>query len=295
MHDDQLPDMEFSTLGIQADQLRRVETIYRGGAHKVIRLQTGSASYILKWFSSPLPVEIQVYGLLERLGVPVLPVYALTERALLLEDLEYSQTWRLASEEDTAHAETGRAVAEWYRRLHAEGTEFLASPDEKPVYLLPWIEEISLLVLEKAAVKLDLANAPGWSVLLEMVEPLKQSYRTLPQTFNYNDFYWVNLALSRSRDPLRAVVFDYDCFRTGAVCSDWRNVVYSLSGEGRAAFIEAYGPVSETERALDEPLSELYGLVIASRRETVPGWARPILEGIRSGELYQKARAALIS
>jgi len=87
--------------------------------------------------------------------------------------------------------------------------------------------------------------------------------------------------LSRCCNTLEAIVFDYDCFKTGTVYSDWRNVVYSLQGIGRAAFQAAYGPVDEAEGLLDEPLSILYGLIIASRREKFLGWARPLVEAVK--------------
>jgi hypothetical protein len=128
---------------------------------------------------------------------------------------------------------------------------------------------------------------------LQSIEALKARARVCPQTFNYEDFAGENLALSHDREPLRAIVFDYDCFTLGAAYSDWRNVTSSLKGAAQEAFAEAYGPVSETERRLDVPLSALHGLLEASRRENVPAWARPLLEDVESGELERSIRNAL--
>ena len=67
--------------------------------------------------------------------------------------------------------------------------------------------------------------------------------------------------------------------------SDIRNVLYSLEGDARQAFCEAYGGFNETERLLDIPLATFYGLMVAAQREWVPGWARPLLEDVKSGRL----------
>ncbi len=78
------------------------------------------------------------------------------------------------------------------------------------------------------------------------------------------------------------------------VCNwDRAGVTSGLQGPARAAFTEGYGPVSEIESGLDHPLSTLHGLLTASRRENVPGWARPLYEEVRSGVLEGSIRAAL--
>jgi hypothetical protein len=89
------------------------------------------------------------------------------------------------------------------------------------------------------------------------------------------------------------IIFDYDCFTLGAAYSDWRNVTSGPEGAARAAFVETYGPVSETERGLDGPLSALYGLLMAYRHENVPGWARSLLEGSENGDLEHSVRNAM--
>jgi len=79
--------------------------------------------------------------------------------------------------------------------------------------------------------------------------------------------------------------FRSHCFTLRVAYSDWRNETYSLECPGQEAFAEAYGLVSETERRVDLPLSVLSGLLVASRRANVPGWARPLLEDVENGIL----------
>jgi hypothetical protein len=235
---------------------------------------------------------MQVYALLEGLGIPTLPVLARTAHSLALEDLERSPRWRQAEEADMARAETGLAVAAWYRALHEAGFRYLARPENRAGGLTSWVDEIDVEQVALAGEKLGLVGCPGWASVLGRIEPLVARYRSFPQTFNYNDFASENLALSSGEDPLRAVVYDYDCFSTGTVYSDWRNVVSSLVDEGKAAFQEAYGSVDDQEGLLDGPLSSLYGLIVAARRERLPGWARPLIEEVQSGELERSVRLA---
>lgn len=282
-------------LGLTPSELRQVTILRRRPGHIVYRVVCESASYVLKCFHDPAAgIELQTYALLENCGVPTLPVYARTHRALLLEDLDHSPVWRPARDADMDRPSTGLAVARWYHRLHQAGRELLADPETRPAFLPAWVDAIDDRSLRAAGAALNLGDEPGWPLALQCAEPIKSAYRARPQTLNYNDFAPENLALPREeKDPPGAIVFDYDQFSLGLSCSDWRNVRSGLRGLARAAFEEAFGPVSPVERILDRPLSVLYGLVIASRRDRFPGWAVPLLKLVKTGELERRIRHAL--
>jgi len=288
--------VDFASLDtLRADPVREITLLRQTSTHLVSRVTTQRRSYILKWFFRPeLALELKVYNLLARLGVPTLPVYEQTQQALLLEDLQASPIWRLAAEVDMESPEIGLAVAEWYRRLHAAGRTALENAPSDLAWLPSEAGEVTESALQKCGATFGLTDNAGWKMALATFELLKAKYWTFPQTFNYNDFAAENLALSRDQSPeMRAIVFDYDCFGTGTAYSDWRNVVSSWRGAARTAFQEAYGPVSEAEKIIDEPLALLYGLVVASRREKIPGWARPLLGAFESGEFERGLRRAL--
>lgn len=155
------------------------------------------------------------------------------------------------------------------------------------------MDDLTWKTLAVAGSRLSLTGKPSWETILQSIEVLKIRAQACPQTFNYEDFSQENLALSRGKKSLRAVIFDYDCFTLGAAHSDWRNVTYSLEGAARESFAEVYSPVSETECRLDLPLSNLYGLLVASRCANVPGWARPLLEDVEDGKLERSIQNAL--
>jgi hypothetical protein len=287
--------IDFESVGIEPSEIEKITILRNRGTHLVCRVKCNQESYVLKWFNSPVGnKETQVYELLQNYGVETLQVYKRTENALLLEDLQYSAEWRLANDSDMGQAETGQAIANWYRVLHQAGRELLSDISQTHEILHPWVESIDEDSLLRAGNVFALQNAPGWGPVVASIERLKNKYLGYPQTFNYNDFAAENLAISCGpKDPLRVIVFDYDCFSTGVVFSDWRNVVYALDGDCKAEFKQTYGPISEDERLLDEPLAILYGLVIASQREKTPKWALPLIEAVKKGELADSINVAM--
>lgn len=290
---DLVPTTDLALLGIRPSEILEAAILRQRPTHFVFRVRLERGWFVLKWFAAETPLEPHIYQLLERNGVPTLPLYAISANALLLEDLENSPRWRQATAEDIHQAETGAALATWYRRLHEAGRTAFQQQETMPIALHPWIDDLSETALHLAGERLGIAKNITWQMLIQSVEALKKKARACPQTFNYEDFATENLALSREATPRQAIVYDYDCFTVGMAASDWRNVMYSLEGEARQAFAETYGPVSETERLLDIPLSTFYGLLIASRRETLPAWASPLLASLANGELERAVQDAL--
>ena len=295
MQDNSIQQLDFASLAtIKPATIQKVTILRQTKDHIVCRLTCDRGSYILKWFNVPADAtELHVYALLSKVGVDTLAVYEHTDRALLLEDIQCSPRWRLADPADMGQALTGRAVAEWYRSLHCAGREALGESNVHPTWLRSWVAEITEQSLIKAGAVFQLQAEPAWQTAIECIAALRAKYLALPQTFNYDDFAMENLALSREAGAaLRAVVFDYDCFKTGVAYSDWRNVMYSLDSEAKSAFAEAYGPVSEKEHLLDEPLAVLSGLIEASRRSKIPKWALPLRAAVVNGELEESIRRA---
>jgi hypothetical protein len=277
--------------------MRYVETLRDRGDRAVYRVHTDGASYVLKRFRDvevDRPLEPQVYTLLQTWGVPTLPVRARTEDTLLLEDLDASPVWRQVLASDLDVAETGWAVAKWYLSLHQVGHRCLADPAGAPSCLSCWVDEITRPALHEVGQALALTRCPGWGLVIDGAPLLCVAYKSFPLTFNYHDFALENLALTRDdQSRRRAVVYDYDHFRIGTAYSDWRNVVFSLRGASLEGFKSAYGAVSEAQRVFDEPLSEIYVLLVAARRQKLPDFARPSLDAAKSGVLAHQVRRAL--
>jgi hypothetical protein len=296
MHDilDIVPIKDLARLDIRPVDIQQSEILRQKEDHVVCRLKLDRGWSILKWFEHDNAIEPCVYELLEQVGVPTLPLHACSTKALLLEDLEHSKHWRLATAADMSAEATGLAVAKWYQNLHRAGYQAFQQQANMPCMLRPWVEELSMESLTHAGARLGLTNKSTWQEAILSIEPLKVKIRCCPQTFNYEDFAQENLALSRDTGmPLQAIVFDYDWFTVGTAYSDWRNVTSSLQGDACQAFSIAYGDISQTERLLDLPLSTFYGLQVAAQREKVPDWARPLLASVEDGSLILSVHAAV--
>jgi hypothetical protein len=283
---------DLSPVGLDPARIERIDLIHRKHGDRLYRVRCRERWYVLKWFHDPpRAVEVRSYALLQRLGVPTLPLHGRTVDALLLEDLAYSPAWRLAEEPDVQCPETGAAVANWYRVFHAAGRELFIDPAAPPAFLGREADALNADAVREIGEKLNLAHDPVWMLAQDLIEPIKEAMRSLPETLNYNDFHWTNLALSRHTVPqLDAIVFDYHLLGIGLRYSDCSNVVGSLGERAAAAFWETYGPVDEQERILDEPTAALYALLVAVRMPRFPGWARGCLRMVENGDLERGLR-----
>jgi hypothetical protein len=288
-------ELDLRELGIEPSEVTSVALLRRQHGHALYRLAVGARSLVLKWFEDPArALEVRGYALLERLGVPVLPVPGRTPNALLMEDLETSPAWRLATEEDTQRRETGTAVATWYLALHEAGEHLLADTRGVPAFLRRQEDTLDAASILRTGERLGLAAYPVWALAAEHVEVLKCALRSLPVTLTYNDFHWTNLALSRRETPApRAIVFDYHLLGIGTRYSDYRNVSGALGASAALAFRSAYGQIDEREAILDAPIAVLYALMEALERSRLPRWAAPLVGEVATGELEAKLRRAL--
>jgi hypothetical protein len=279
------PGFQAQSLGLSARDIRVVEVIRKRKTHSVYRLTCETGQYVLKWFEDAPAKEINCYALLRRYGVPTLPVVRQTDHAILIEDLSTSRSWRLATEEDAGSVAFGKGLATWYKRLHAAGYEAMGDPESRPDFLQDWVTDLTRERLEAVGAKLDIGHLQPWTRAVESIESLREAFRRLRQTINYNDFYSGNAAVSRGEDDVQVVVFDYEGMVLGPAYTDYRNVSNSLLGEGRASFQDAYGPCDPREAVLDKPLAVIYAISCAAEYPALPGWARECLAAVEKGSL----------
>lgn len=259
----------------------------------VCRLLAENHSAVLKMYKEThSPVEMMVYRLLGELGVPTLQAYGTGPNWILLEDLDSNITWRLATAEDVESEQIGVAVATWFRVLHNTGTEFLRATCVVPPFLKRECDMLTTESILETGARLEMSDLRLWKFAAEHVEELKSAFRLYPETLNYNDFHWTNLAVSRD-EPIRAVVFDYHLLGIGPVWSDIRNVCGSLGPLAREAFLASYGELDDGPALLDRPLSMLCSLQAASLLPKLPKWAEECLSTVRKGDFESLLAAAL--
>lgn len=282
--------IDLRALGVERAALTRVEAMYHQHGSSLYRLCYGERSVVLKY--NPYDTgEVQAYRLLMAAGVPTVAVLGMSANALLLEDLAASPQWRLATVEDVAQPEVGAAVATWYRTLHAAG-DTLSAQGQLPAWLHREVDALLPASLAQTAQRLGLAGLPVWRLVEQHLGRLQRAFRRFPETLNYNDFYWSNLALTRVA-PLRAVVFDYHLLGRGPAYSDVRNVQGSLGTAARDAFLAAYGPVDDAVAVFDRPLAQLYRLQVTARVQPLPAWAQACVRQVQDGTLERYLQQAL--
>ena len=294
-----LPAEAAAALGLSADDLLAGQVLQAREGRYLLRLRRAGEACVLKWSHGPeARHEARAYALLADLGVPTLRVLARAEAALLLEDLDASPSWRLATPEDVSQSATGRAVTEWYRALHGAGRRWQAAQPVPPEWLPREADALTPERLRWMGARLDMPGDPLWDLAAGHIASLQAAARSLPETLTYNDFFWANLALSRPRDDaarqaLRAVVFDLHLLGIGLRHSDCRNVTSSLGPAAASAFRQAYGPTDRREALLDAALAPLYSLWVAIQRTTLPAWVEEDVRRLGTGALERALRAAL--
>ena len=240
----------------------------------VARITSGEKSYVIKCFQKDeYKRELKNYRLLASLGIPILRVIASTDSALLLEDIDYSPTYRLGMKEDMSDLEVARHIAVWYKQLHSRGYDYVRQHKE-PLY-----DEADFFTTENIACikeKTGTQDALAWGLLEQNFSAIDALLFKVRRTLTYNDFYYTNMVVAK--DKSCALMFDYNLLGKGYAYTDVRNVLSSLSEEAGKAFLKEYGTFDPTEKALDDVVSVVVTLYLACQRDKFPWWAQALLD-----------------
>lgn len=239
------------------------------------RVRTGERSCVVKHYEKlEYAREIGNYRLLSALNVPTLRAMDAADRSIVLEDIACSAHWRLGRGGDLSDPCTAAAIARWYRKLHDAGRRV----DTSGMY-----DESDLFTPENIRLLPQATGTQGheaWRMLERHYDTIRRKLDGLQKTITYNDFYWTNLAVSK--DGAEALMFDYNLLGRGYARADLRNVTASMSREAAAAFLAEYGEFDPSEQAVDDVVSIIVTLHLASKRDAFPNWAMPSLEILKT-------------
>ena len=246
------------------------------------RVKSEGKSFVLKVFEKQEDArEIENYRILSSLGIQTLPLFGVTQNAILLSDVEESSEYRLGIESDLSDPQVARAIARWYRELHTKGRAYLA---DNRISMYDESDVITLTNLEFIAERTDTKAWDLWRVIGEHFDTIRSRIDALPRTLTYNDFYWTNLIVSKDRK--RAFMFDYNLLGKGIAYGDLRNVTSSLSNEAADAFLKEYGnDIAEEQIKADAFIAPLITLFLACNHEDFPDWASESLEELKNGDI----------
>lgn len=271
---------ELDKLGLSHNNIDLQEIQNKDGIY-LFRIVYENKNYVLKYFlNDEYTREIKNYSILKELNIPTIKVYACTDRALLLEDLEKSKKYRLGKDSDLIDIEVARALATWYSDLHSRGVKYISQNGGN------FYREFDVVTKENIDLIKNKSNTKDnkvWKLIFDNYDLIFSKIGNLEETLTYNDFYWTNLAVSN--DKKEAIMFDYNLLGVGFRYNDIRNVCSSLSEEAGRVFIEEYGVVDEDEKIIDEGISILVTLIFAYKRPKFPNWALESSAAIYNGEL----------
>jgi len=274
-----MPEAEAEELGRMGIAYTRMEEMRNKDGVRVLRVFRRDGTAVLKCFDKPeYRREIQNYNILRKLKIPTLKVFASTDKALLLEDINQSSAYRLAEEVDLSDETVARAIAKWYKTLHDKGALYVKNNASA---LYAEADCLTVANFVHIAHKTGTEGFAVWERLATLLPAIRAYIDTISNTLNYNDFYYTNMAVAR--DGGTALTFDYNLLGRGYVYADIRNVCCSLCGRAKDAFMEAYGAFDEKEKLADDVAAVLVTLHAACRFENLPAWAESSLSALRDG------------
>lgn len=243
------------------------------------RVKAAGGSFVIKYFSkTEFRREIENYNVLSSIGVPTAKIISKTENAILMEDIEESEIYRLGIKEDLNDQEIAVSIAKWYKKLHEAGYRYIENNDSAPLY--DENELITLANIERIKQKTGTAENSIWGLIESNFDIIESHIKNARRTLTYNDFYYTNLAAAR--DKSSAFMFDYNLLGKSYAYADIRNVCSMLSEVAKEAFLAEYGSFDETEQIIDDVASTLVSLCIACDRAEFPSWAEEELDKLEN-------------
>lgn len=241
------------------------------------------SNYVLKHFlKDEYKREIAYYELLNELGIKTINVLGYKENSILLEDIDFSEEYRLATKDDLLKPEAITSLAKYYSGLHKRGKKYFSENIGLDIYSeFKSIDKESMLILKK---NLDYENEVFWDELVvfrNKVLPYYQDNKTL----TYNDFFYGNMIVKR--DLSEVFMFDYNLLGEGLEYFDISNVLYMLTDEMKEIFLHMYGHVNKKEKYINDVVSHIFALITAYRREEFPSWAIESKELLLTGRILE--------
>ncbi len=247
----------------------------------VYRVKDQGSSKILKVFENEIyKREISNYKKLMELGIQTILVYSFAESSILMEDIKFSDKYRLATKEDMFDPKVMVPLARWYKELHKKGEVYLKNNKIKLYSEYDSITRESIVFLKD---KITVKNEEAWNILISEIDKLHEFCKAR-RTITYNDFYFVNMIVAK--DYSEAFMFDYNMLGEGLRASDVLNVTSSVKNCGEK-FIKSYGEIDSLETTVNNILAHIFAVLEGFKREKFPEWAEESLKFLES-ESFEK-------
>lgn len=263
------------------------------GVH-VYRAKLDGEYVVVKYFEKEEDKrEILNYKLLNELSILTMNVIKYEESFIVLEDINYSELWRLGEPEDLSNKKVAFNLATWYFDFHEKGLNYenLNSMYNETDYITK--DNLQDLINKFPEGK------EVFSYIIDNLDKLKKYIAETTKTFNYNDFYWTNILVSK--DENLAIPYDYNFLGSGFRYNDIKNVCSSLSPDAGEVFLKEYNRLYKEKYGYDRNQEEIeeikiynvtsiiFALISAFKREVLPEWADEVKKEVIDGTLLKHA------
>lgn len=253
-------------------KIKNIEVIREKDGVFVARLFYGDKTCVLKHFQNEKYIrEIEMYKLIKSLGIKTLDIIYFGTDYILMEDLNASKNYRLATEEDLKNPVVISNLAKWYKDLHAKGHDCNLSD----LYY-----ENDIITIENIKHLDNILSQGDIEFLLQNFDNFMKLKNKLIYTLTYNDFAVENLIVGENI----AFMYDYNFLGKGFVYADLQNVMSMLDDENKQKFLQVYDikNISDIEKYAYKVLQTISSFIRAAQREKFPKWAERLLEKIKS-------------
>jgi len=246
----------------------------------VVRLT--DLGYVLKMFFSSYSREIDVYRLFNRLGIKTARVIEFKENSILLEDIKENEYYRLATEEDLKNEKVIEALARWYQNIHVKGYEYFINND---IDFYSGVSEMTLDEIKDLKVKTGYEDSDFWQQLIDVL-PLVKDYVKQNRTFNYNEFTYKNLVVSK--DLEEAYMIDFSHLGWGLSYFDHQNIISNKEFDSKhVTILERYLDVNPLDAYIDKVYAVIYSLISGFHFLEFPETAQSSYDALMSGQVKE--------
>lgn len=247
----------------------------------VYRIFINNQHYVLKCIKKEeYRREINNYLILQSLGIKTIKLICYTNASLLMEDITYSNKYRLGIIEDLDNVQIITNLAHWYRQLHALGIDYVDKHGSK-MYMESDYFTLENIELVRKGTKTE--DNIVWDLIKKHFNDLLELINKSIKTLNYNDFYYTNLIVAK--DYSEAFMFDYNLLGKGYISSDLKNVTVKLNDHLKQIFLDTYGDYNHQEMLMNEIVGTVVALYFACIRPLFPEWGYEVLDDVTSGKL----------
>jgi len=280
---------ELKQYGIKYEQITQIKELSNKDGIIVHSFEYLGVHYVLKQFMNKIHTrEILNYRLLNELELPTMNVIQVEQNSILLEDINFNISYRLATKSDLEKTSIITSLAKWYRRLHDQGRRYFK--DHPKMYLYSEIEDLTDENLALIRNHLCYGSDDFWQNINELVS-LSKRYTKANRTLNYNDFSYVNVIVAR--DFKDAYLFDYNFMGEGLAYFDIRNVLSGIPSHLHPIFLNEYGEYNKIEETIDAILQHLVSINIAFQRASFPQWAEKSIVQMTSKAMQNNVLEAI--